>query len=155
MLYLFYDTQRIIPMELNLLDIVKLGRKYISLWPERIELAQYFKDYRTVQVARFTCKYLPAMALFVFVMQLYFGGYELLPQALVYGLFILSMPVQALVVSGVKADKFLPPDLAAWYKEGVAKFNQGGGNIKLSVSKPRYIDLAQLLNITYRSMPIK
>jgi uncharacterized membrane protein YfbV (UPF0208 family) len=142
-------------MELNLLDIIKLGRKYINLWPERIELAQYFKDYRSVQIARFSYKYLPAVAMFVFVMQLYFGGYELLPQALVYAIFILSMPVQALIFSGVKADKFLPPALASWYKEGVAKFNQGGGDIKLSVNKPRYIDLAQLLNITYRSMPIK
>jgi len=142
-------------MELNLLDIIKLGKKYISLWPERIELAQYFKDYRSVQIARFSCRYLPAMAVFVFVMQLYFGGYELLPQALVYAIFILSMPVQALIFSGVKANKFLPPALASWYKEGVAKFNQGGGDIKLSTTKPRYIDLAHLLNVTYRSMPIK
>jgi len=142
-------------MELNVLDIIKLGRKYISLWPERIELAQYFKAYRTVQVTRFACKYLPAMAVFVFIMQLYFGGYDFLPQAIVYALFILSMPVQALVVSGVKADKFLPPALATWYKEGVAKFNQNGGDIKLSVNKPRYIDLAQLLNITYHSTPVK
>jgi len=142
-------------MELNLLDIIKLGRKYIKLWPERPELAQYFQDYRSVQIARYACKFLPAVAMFVFIMQLYFGGYVLLPQAVVYTLFILSMPVQALVVSGIKADKFLPPALASWYKEGVAKFNQGGGDIKLSVNKPRYIDLAQLLNITYRSMPIK
>lgn len=142
-------------MELNLLDIIKLGRKYISLWPERIELAQYFKDYRSIQIARFSCRYLPALAVFVFIMQLFFGGYELLPQALVYAIFILSMPVQSLIFSGVKADKFLPPALANWYKEGVAKFNQSGGDIKLSVNQPRYIDLAQLLNMTYRSMPIK
>lgn len=142
-------------MELNLLDIIKLGRKYISLWPERVELAQYFRDYRAIQIGRFACRYLPAIAVFVFVMQLYFGGFEILPTALVYGLFILSMPVQALVVLGVKADKFLPPNLASWYKEGVAKFNQSGGDIKLSVNKPRYIDLAHLLNITYRTMPSK
>jgi len=70
-------------------------------------------------------------------------------------MFILSMPVQALVILGVKADKFLPPTLASWYKEGVAKFNENGGSIKLSVHKPRYIDLAYLLNVTYQGMPIK
>lgn len=142
-------------MELNLLDIIKLGQKYCKLWPERIELAQYFKEYRAVQIARLVCKYLPGLALFALVMQLYFGGFKILPQALVYTLFILSMPVQALVVLGVKADKFLPPALASWYKEGVAKCNENGGAIKLLVNKPRYIDLANLLNITYRSMPIK
>lgn len=142
-------------MELNLLDIIKLGRKYSKLWPERIELAQYFKEYRAIQVTRLVCKYLPGLALFAFVMQLYFGSFAILPQAVVYTLFILSMPLQALVMLGLKADKFLPPALASWYKESVAKFNESGGSIKLSVNKPRYIDLAQLLNITYRSMPIK
>jgi len=142
-------------MELSLLDIIKLGRKYIKLWPERVELAQYFKEYRAVQVGRIACNYLPGLAIFVFVIQLYFGSFDILPQALVYALFILSMPVQALVVLGIKADKFLPPGLASWYKEGVAKFNQSGGSIKLSERKPRFIDLANLLNVTYRSMPIK
>jgi hypothetical protein len=51
---------------------------------------------------------------------------------------------------GVKADKFLPPALANWYREGVAKINQQGGNIKLSIQKPRYIDLAELLHLTYQ-----
>jgi len=142
-------------MELNVLDIIKLGRKYSKLWPERIELAQYFKEYRAIQVTRLACKFLPGLALFVFVMQLYFAGLDVLPQAIVYAMFILSMPVQALVILGVKADKFLPPALASWYKEGVAKFNENGGSIKLSVHKPRYIDLAYLLNVTYQGMPIK
>ncbi len=142
-------------MELSLLDIIKLGYRYIKLWPERIELAEYFKEYRAVQIGRIACNYLPGLALFVFVMQLYFGSLAILPQALVYTLFILTMPIQALVVLGLKADKFLPPGLASWYKEGVAKFNQKGGSIKLSESKPRYIDLAYLLNVTYKSMPAK
>jgi len=63
-------------MELNVLDIIKLGRKYSKLWPERIELAQYFKEYRAVQVTRLACKFLPGLALFVFVMQLYFAGLD-------------------------------------------------------------------------------
>ena len=88
-------------------------------------------------------------------MQLYLGSIAVLPQAVVYSLFILSIPVQALVTLGVKADKFLPPGLASWYKEGVAKVNEGGGQIKLSVHKPRYLDLAKLLNVTYTSMAAK
>jgi len=72
--------------------------------------------------------------------------------ALVYGLFILSIPVQALVVLGVKADKFLPPSLASWYRNGLEKAKEQGSLNKLThltISKPRYIDLAQLLQLTF------
>jgi len=134
---------------MNVVEIIKLGQKYKQLWPQKIELAGYFEEYRSIQVARLVCRYLPGVALFVFVMQLYLGGIQQLPQSVVYAFFILSIPVQALVLLGVKADKFLPPALSNWYKEGVAKINQGGGDIKLSVQKPRYFDLAQLLNVSY------
>ena len=62
---------------------------------------------------------------------------------------MLSMPIQALIMLGVKADKFLPPALSSWYKEGVARVNEQGGDIKLSMQRPRYFDLANLLNLTY------
>lgn len=134
---------------MNVVEIVKLGRRYMQLWPEKAELASYFEEYRSIQISRLVCRYLPGIALFVLIMKLYLGGVQLLPQSLVYTLFILSIPVQALVMLGVKADKFLPPALSNWYKEGVAKINQSGGQIKLSMQKPRYIDLAMLLNVSY------
>jgi len=142
-------------MNMSVVDNIKLGRKYMNLWPQRVELASYFSEYRVVQVGRFACRYLPGLAVFIFIMQLYLGSIAVLPQAVVYSLFILSIPVQALVTLGIKADKFLPPGLASWYKEGVAKVNEGGGHIKLSVHKPRYLDLANLLNVTYSSMAAK
>ncbi|MEW6991703.1 terminus macrodomain insulation protein YfbV [Colwelliaceae bacterium 6441] len=134
---------------MNVVEIIRLGQKYKELWPEKIELANYFEEYRSIQVSRLVCRYLPGVALFVFVIQLYLGGFAQLPQSIVYAIFILSIPLQALVMLGVKADKFLPPALANWYKEGVAKINQSGGNLKLSVQKPRYLDLAYLLNVSY------
>ena len=105
MLYFNYVQLMIKSMKLSLLDIIRLGRKYCKLWPERAELGEYFRAYQAVQVGRFACKYLPGLALFVFIIQLYFGSLSILPQAVVYALFILSMPVQALVVLGLKADK--------------------------------------------------
>lgn len=139
------------PMNMSVVEIIKLGRKYMQLWPERIELANYFVEYRAIQVSRLVCKYLPGIALFVFIMQLYLGGFTVLPQSVVYAVFMLSIPIQALVILGIKADKFLPPGLANWYKEAVAKVNQHGGHIKLSLQKPRYLDLANLLHISYSS----
>ncbi len=54
------------------------------------------------------------------------------------------MPLQTCNMMGLQADKFLPPALAAWYKEGVAKINQQGGDVKLSVNKPKYFGLSKL-----------
>jgi len=137
---------------MNVYQVIKLGQKYMKLWPEKAELNLYFADYRAVQVSRFVYRYFPSLALLSFVGQVYFGSISILPQALTYSVFILSMPFQALVMLGLKADKFLPPSLSSWYKEGVAKINEQGGNVKLSMSKPRYIDLAKLLNISYASI---
>ena len=175
-------------MNISVVQLIKLGQKYLQLWPEKIELANYFVDYRAVQSARFICRYFPALALFTVLMQLYFAsGLFLskdvvglaaidnmllaLPKALVYGLFLLSLPIQALVVSGVKADKLLPPSLASWYRSGLEKVKQQNAMKKsenethfhdhndnrnelhtinkLAVYKPRYIDLAQLLQLTF------
>lgn len=138
-------------MNMSVLEIIKLGKRYMQLWPERSELARYFADYRAIQVGRFVYRYFPSLAALSIIGQLYFGSFTLLPQAVVYGLFMLSMPVQALVMLGLKADKFLPPSLSSWYKEGVAKINEQGGNMKLSVNNPRYLDLAQLLNVSYKN----
>lgn len=123
----------------------------MNLWPERAELNEYFAEYRVVKFSRLICKVIPGLALFCLIMQLYFGSMVVLPQALLYSLFLLSFPVQALIFMGIKADKFLPPGLASWYKESVARVNQSGGDIKLSTQRPRYLDLAQLLNLTYNN----
>lgn len=136
-------------MNMSVFEIIKLGKKYMTLMPNRAELAQYFSDYSAIHISRFVCRYFPALAVIIFIIQISLGSLSVLPQAVVYALFILSMPVQALVILGVKADKVLPPTLSTWYKEGVAKINQQGGNIKLLMAKPRYIDLANLLNLSY------
>ena len=196
-------------MNISVVQLIKLGQKYLQLWPEKAELVRYFDDYRTVQSARFVCRYFPALALFTVLMQLYFASglffsqgnitqalvaqsaiekaLSALPQALVYGIFILSLPVQALIISGVKADKLLPPSLASWYRSGLEKakkqHTQQSGergahyssnndpkltrqsegqnksqNVdnnhvinKMAIYKPRYIDLAQLLQLTFAS----
>jgi hypothetical protein len=137
-------------MNMSVYELIKLGQQYLKKWPEQAELVNYFAEYRTIQLSRLVYRYFPSLAVFVFVLQLYLGSLQLLPQALIYALFIASMPIQMLVMLGVKADKFLPPALASWYRESVAKVNQSGGEMKLTLQKPRYLDLATLLNLTYQ-----
>ncbi|ASP49715.1 terminus macrodomain insulation protein YfbV [Cognaticolwellia beringensis] len=138
-------------MKLSILEIILLGRKYMNLWPTRAELGEYFAEYQAVKISRLVCKIMPGLALFCLIMQVYFGSMAVLPQALLYTLCILSFPLQAMIFMGMKADKFLPPALENWYKESVARVNQSGGEIKLSTQRPRYLDLAQLLNLTYQN----
>jgi len=66
-----------------------------------------------------------------------------------------SFPIQTLVILGVKADKYLPPSLENWYRESLARINEQGGDLKLSANKPRYLDLAKLLHLSYQSRSVK
>ena len=160
-------------MNISVIELIKLGQKYLSLWPNKPELAHYFSDYNTVQLARLVCRYFPALAFFIFTMQLYIAsGYpfgqgsilsliDSLPTAFIYLLFFLSIPVQALVIAGVKADKLLPPSLESWYKSGLEKAKEADKTKKdndrliairnLATYKPRYIDLAQLLQLSFQA----
>lgn len=138
-------------MKISLLQLIQLGRQYLKLWPERAELMQYFAEYRQVSICRFVCRYSLHFAVLVVALPYAANANFLLSQALVSAIFILSMPLQTYIMMGLQADKYLPPALAAWYKEGVAKINQQGGDVKLSVNKPKYFDLVNLLNLSYSS----
>ncbi|NMP32467.1 DUF412 domain-containing protein [Thalassotalea sp. M1531] len=137
-------------MKLSVVALIKLGYRYIKLWPNRAELVQYFPEYRIIRFARMVLNVAPGLAFLSLALQISLQPINGLVIGLFYFILLLSMPLQALVMLGVKADKVLPPSLASWYKEGVARYNQQGGKEKLSVHKPRYIDLAQLLNMTYQ-----
>jgi uncharacterized membrane protein YfbV (UPF0208 family) len=149
-------------MNKSIFDIIRSGQKFMNLWPKRPELVNYFAEYRSVVVSRYVCHTMPALAIFVMVIQLYLAGFEQLSQALVYGIFILSLPVQALLLLGKKAQQELPPALASWYREGVSKLKEQGStkriteqinkqNIQLSMKRPSYMELALLLNLIYQN----
>ncbi|MGJ8694041.1 MAG: terminus macrodomain insulation protein YfbV [Thalassotalea sp.] len=141
-------------MKMTLLQVIQLGRKYLKLWPERTELLQFFAEYRQITVSRFVCRYSWHFAALIIALPFAASLPEMFSNSLVSALFISSMPLQVYIMLGLQADKFLPPSLASWYREGVAKINQQGGSIKLSVTNPKYIDLVNLLDISYRKSPL-
>lgn len=136
-------------MNKSIFDLIRLGRKFINYWPERAELGHYFSEYRAVMLTRMACRYLPMLAIIVFAVQVGLAGSDFVTQALLYFIFINSIPVQALLLMGHKSQQELPPSLASWYREGLNKLKEHGANVKLSLARPKYIDLAQLLDITY------
>lgn len=136
-------------MNISVIDLIKLGHRYLKLWPERTELAEYFQEYRSVMMARIIWRNFAGFCLFILLFYTLIVGSADIGLLVFYFVFALSMPVQMLVILGVKADKDLPPGLSAWYKEGLARFNEKGGEVELSAHKPKYIDLAKLLHLTY------
>lgn len=134
---------------MTLLEIILLGRKYLNLWPESGELTHYFAEYRSICVSRFVCRYSIFFAVFIIALPYAANIHSYLNQSIVSALFILSMPIQAYIILGVQADKYLPPSLASWYRESVAKVKEQG-DLKLTVSNPKYLDLVTLLNLSYR-----
>lgn len=137
-------------MKMSLLQIILLGRKYLALWPERAELMQYFSEYYAIAMSRFVCRYSLHFAVLVFALPFVTNATDYLGQSVACSVLIASFPVQAYIILGLQADKFLPPGLAAWYKEGVARVNESGGDIRLSAHKPKYFDLVQLLNLSFK-----
>ena len=92
-------------MNLSVVALLKLGVKYMKLWPQRPELSQYFPEYSVVQFARLVCKFIPGLALFTLIMQIGLAPENGLATGVFYCVFLLSLPIQALVMLGVKADK--------------------------------------------------
>lgn len=140
---------------MSVYQLIQLGKRYLQLWPKRAELANYFQEYQTIVFSRFIFKYMPALALFTLILPLMLKFNAAYPQAFFYALFMVSLPVQTLVILGVKADKYLPPSLESWYRESLARINEQGGELKLSTHKPRYFDLAKLLHLSYQSSSVK
>ncbi|NMP16637.1 MULTISPECIES: terminus macrodomain insulation protein YfbV [unclassified Thalassotalea] len=136
-------------MQQHLYDIYKTGVKYIDTWPKRPELINYFPQYRAVLASRFVLRYAPPLAALAFILPLMFFGVEQLKQALFYGIFIASMPFQAVVYMAKQAKELLPPSLANWYRQGVEKLKQEMEDLELTANKPTYHDLATLLNYSY------
>ena len=56
-------------MNMSLFEIIKLGQKYMKLWPNKAVLVNYFTEYRAVQISRLLCRYMPSIALITFVVQ--------------------------------------------------------------------------------------
>lgn len=138
-------------MNKSIFELFKLGRKFVGYWPQRAELFHYFSEYRQVEVTRFVCRVLPFSSFVVFALQLGSGGAAIVPMAFAVFILINSLPVHAMLLMGKKSQESLPPSLASWYREGVEKLKANGSDVKLSASKPKYMDLARLLDITYKN----
>ncbi|KJY83516.1 membrane protein [Vibrio galatheae] len=131
---------------------LKDGQKYMETWPMRKELNLLFPEQRIIKATRFGVKVMPAIAAISVLTQMAFNNYQSMPQAVIIALFAISMPIQGMWWLGNRANTQLPPSLAGWYREIHQKIVDSGCALEPLKSRPRYKELANILNRAFRQL---
>ncbi len=135
-----------------MLHKLKEGQVYMETWPMRKELVSLFPEHRIITATRFGIKVMPAVAAISVLTQLSFHNANGLPQAIIIALFALSLPIQGFWWLGNRSKTQLPPSLVVWYREIHQKIADTGAALEPPKNKPRYKELAQLLNRAFRQL---
>lgn len=128
------------------------GQKYMEIWPMRRELSPIFPEHRVIKATRFGVKVMPAVAVMSILLQMSFNNFSAMPQAIVIALFAISLPLQGMWWLGQRSKTTLPPSLAGWYRELHQKILESGFALEPAKAKPRYKELAILLNRAFRQL---
>ncbi|MCG9578562.1 DUF412 domain-containing protein [Vibrio europaeus] len=136
----------------GLVHSLRDGQKYMDTWPMRKELNLLFPEQRIIKATRFGVKVMPAIAAISVLTQMAFNNYQSMPQAVIIALFAISMPIQGMWWLGNRANTKLPPALAGWYREIYQKIVESGCALEPMKSRPRYKELAQILNRAFRQL---
>lgn len=130
----------------------RAGQKYMETWPLRKELSPIFPENRVIKATRFGVKVMPAVAAISILLQMSFNNYQAMPQAIVVALFAISLPLQGMWWLGNRSNTQLPPALAGWYRELHQKIIEAGYALEPVKAKPRYKELALILNRAFRQL---
>lgn len=139
-------------MQKTLLGQISDGHQYSKIWPLEPMLGAVFLEFRVIKATKLALKVVPMLALLSIFVQVTYLTTDYLPQALTFALFLASMPAQGLYWLGKRANTPLPPQEAVWYREVYGKMTAAGIEPKVSLSKPRYLDLAYLLKEVFDKM---
>lgn len=136
----------------GLIHNLRSGQKYMDIWPMRKELSPIFPEHRIIKATRFGIKVMPAVATISLLVQMSFQNMQAMPQAVVIALFAISLPLQGMWWLGNRSNTKLPPALAGWYRELHQKILESGFALEPVKPKPRYKELAVLLNRAFRQL---
>lgn len=138
--------------KVGLVTSLKSGQKYMDAWPMRKELNLLFPEQRIIKATRFAIKVMPAIAAISVLTQMVFNNAQAMPQAVLISLFAISLPLQGVWWLGNRANTQLPPALANWYLEIHQKITDAGIALEPAKMKPRYKELANILNRAFRQL---
>ncbi|MGL6257888.1 terminus macrodomain insulation protein YfbV [Vibrio sp. WXL103] len=138
--------------QVGFIHSMKDGQQYMDIWPMRKELNPLFPEARVIKATKFAIKVMPAVAAIAVLTQMAFDNASAMPQAIVVALFAISLPLQGMWWLGNRANTQLPPALAAWYRELHQKVLDSGFALEPIKRKPRYKELASVLNRAFRQL---
>ncbi|MBR9875424.1 MAG: DUF412 domain-containing protein [Vibrionaceae bacterium] len=138
--------------KVGLFHSLKDGQNYMEIWPVRKELNAVFPEQRIIKATRFGIKVMPAVAAISVLTQMAFNNYSALPQSIIVALFAISLPLQGIWWLGARSNTKLPPSLASWYRELHQKIVESGFALEPIKAKPRYKELAIILNRAFRQL---
>nr|WP_231613076.1 terminus macrodomain insulation protein YfbV [Pseudoalteromonas sp. SWXJZ94C] len=136
----------------SVMSQVQTGRLYAKKWPMRKELAPLFAEFKVIKATELAITVMPILAMFTLFFQLNYLGSDFLPQAIASALFFISLPLQGLLWLGKRAQTPLEPAMHKWYNELHTKMVANGYQTQLNENKPRYLELANLLNDMFDKM---
>lgn len=139
-------------MQKSVMSQLQTGRLYGKKWPMRKELAPLFLEFRVIRATELAITVMPILAMLTLFFQLNYLGSDFLPQAIASALFFISLPLQGLFWLGKRAQTPLDPAMQKWYNELYIKMAANGYQTQLSESKPRYMELANLLKDMFEKM---
>lgn len=137
---------------IGVIHCLKDGQAYMEQWPMNKELNPLFPEMRIIRATRFGIRVMPAVAVIIILIQMVFHNEQALPQAIVTALFAISLPLQGIWWLGQRSNTHLPSSLVHWYQEIYHKVVETGFALEPLAVKPRYKELAKLLNRAFKQL---
>ncbi len=137
---------------MTILKKLRDGHLYMKTWPMVKQLGYFFPEYRVVKATQIAIFSMPLLSVISCGSQLYFAGWDALPQAVCYALFFLSLPVQGLIWLGWRSQNPLPLTLFNWGQDLRSKLTSMGIQCKPLSAKACYFDIALLLKVAFERL---
>ncbi|ATG73098.1 hypothetical protein CGX12_15380 [Zobellella denitrificans] len=128
------------------------GKAYLGIWPRERRLAPLFPEYRVIAATSVGMRTMPALVTLSLLLQFQFGAPQYWPSVVASVMFLASLPLQGLYWLGKRADTLLPPALVNWYWQLHEKIAAAGIPVKEPVSRPRYYELGETLNLAFKQL---
>ena len=131
---------------LNFFDLLKCGEQYLKMWPKQNCLYSLFVDSKMVCYTQLLTKLFPVFIALVTSLYIFWPDYFSWPSTATFILFLVGLPVNCFLWLGKRSQQSLSPSLYIWYVEINEVLSSHTSDRQVLLEKPRFIDLAKILN---------
>jgi len=127
-------------------DLLKKGDDYLKAWPKQRCLYSLFIDSKMVYYTQLLIKVFPLFIVLVAALYILFPSHFDWPHTATFILFLIGLPMHCLLWLGKRSQQTLSPALFTWYLEINDVLSGRQAEPFVMIDKPKFIDLAKLLN---------